>query len=375
MSKRLFFPTFLFFIALALALQYWVVIRHGASYWITADWLINYQGGWVRRGLIGEIIYKFSTLTHASLKETAFVLQNIAYGAFLLCFYKLMSPLLRKSNYFYLFILSPAFPLLFYLYDFYGAFRKESLIFLSFSLLCLFLQSKKMTWLISSLAIYCLAVFSHEIAFFALPFYTYALFRYKEEFETMGTYTFIHFAYACIGFSGLVFALLFSGSYQTAAVVCSSLTTREFFAPNFCNGAILWLGKKSSDATLLISDSLSNYLRTYIPAAALTAMPFLYIRDWLKTNRLFLLFSGLAILPLFVIALDWGRFISIYFCLLTLYLCLEFSKNKIQVPKSVSFWFIFLYAAAWSMPHALPQHLGLGLYEFLKTLIWRSLLQ
>ena len=29
------------------------------SGWQYADWLINYQGGLVRRGLIGEILFKF----------------------------------------------------------------------------------------------------------------------------------------------------------------------------------------------------------------------------------------------------------------------------------------------------------------------------
>ncbi|MGC8529497.1 MAG: hypothetical protein ACP5OP_04775, partial [Leptospirillia bacterium] len=40
------------------------------------DWLINYQGGFVRRGLIGEILYHLSRLTTVSPAILLIILQT-----------------------------------------------------------------------------------------------------------------------------------------------------------------------------------------------------------------------------------------------------------------------------------------------------------
>ena len=48
------------YIAYGLAI-YWFkltfVITDGINYWQFTEWLINYEGGFVRRGLLGEILY------------------------------------------------------------------------------------------------------------------------------------------------------------------------------------------------------------------------------------------------------------------------------------------------------------------------------
>ena len=38
-----------------------IIFRHNP--YITADWLINYQGGFVRRGFLGEIFFQLSYYT------------------------------------------------------------------------------------------------------------------------------------------------------------------------------------------------------------------------------------------------------------------------------------------------------------------------
>mgnify|MGYP001206173035 CR=1 FL=1 len=43
------------------------------SDWQYADWLINYQGGFVRRGLIGEILFKIHIFLSINLKSTALI--------------------------------------------------------------------------------------------------------------------------------------------------------------------------------------------------------------------------------------------------------------------------------------------------------------
>ena len=40
-----------------------------------SDWLINYEGGFVRRGLIGEIIINFSTVLSLKLRDSILIFQ------------------------------------------------------------------------------------------------------------------------------------------------------------------------------------------------------------------------------------------------------------------------------------------------------------
>ena len=40
-----------------------------------SDWLINYEGGFVRRGLIGELITNFSTVLSFKLRDSILIFQ------------------------------------------------------------------------------------------------------------------------------------------------------------------------------------------------------------------------------------------------------------------------------------------------------------
>tara|TARA_B100000700_G_scaffold331064_1_gene461090 strand:+ start:4369 stop:5541 length:1173 start_codon:yes stop_codon:yes gene_type:complete len=51
--------------------------------WTTSEWLINYQAGFVRRGLAGEILYYFSTITNIPNRYGVFYFEIILYGTFL----------------------------------------------------------------------------------------------------------------------------------------------------------------------------------------------------------------------------------------------------------------------------------------------------
>ena len=64
------------------------------SAWQYVDWLINYQGGFTRRGFLGEIIFqlnKFSTLT---IRETILIFQILSY----LIYFYLVFKILKNSN-------------------------------------------------------------------------------------------------------------------------------------------------------------------------------------------------------------------------------------------------------------------------------------
>ena len=47
--------------------------------WTISEWLINYQGGFTRRGLLGELIFKFSNTVGITLREAILTFQILTY--------------------------------------------------------------------------------------------------------------------------------------------------------------------------------------------------------------------------------------------------------------------------------------------------------
>ena len=54
-----------------------------------SDWLINYQGGFVRRGLPGEIFYQLNRFTSIPLDLVVFISVSLLYVFFAINFIKL----------------------------------------------------------------------------------------------------------------------------------------------------------------------------------------------------------------------------------------------------------------------------------------------
>ena len=49
------------------------------SAWQYVDWIINYQGGFVRRGLVGESLFQLHRLTNIDLDVLIFLFVSLVY--------------------------------------------------------------------------------------------------------------------------------------------------------------------------------------------------------------------------------------------------------------------------------------------------------
>ena len=47
--------------------------------WTISEWLINYQGGFTRRGFLGEVIFQLNKFTNLTLRETILLFQILSY--------------------------------------------------------------------------------------------------------------------------------------------------------------------------------------------------------------------------------------------------------------------------------------------------------
>jgi len=68
-----------------------------------SDWLINYQGGFIRRGLPGEIFYQLYKLTNIPLDLIVFISVSLLYVFFAVNFIKIISKI--KLNFLNLLII------------------------------------------------------------------------------------------------------------------------------------------------------------------------------------------------------------------------------------------------------------------------------
>ena len=50
--------------------------------WTTSEWLINYEGGFTKRGLIGQIATNLSELFNYSLRESIFFFQVLSIATY-----------------------------------------------------------------------------------------------------------------------------------------------------------------------------------------------------------------------------------------------------------------------------------------------------
>ena len=74
---KTFFQTFYFKTYLVIIFYFCSIWSQKFLYldWTTSEWLINYQGGFVRRGFIGEIVYKIHEFSDLNLRYLVFILK------------------------------------------------------------------------------------------------------------------------------------------------------------------------------------------------------------------------------------------------------------------------------------------------------------
>ena len=94
--------------------------------WVIGDWLINFSGGFVRRGFLGEIILHTSQISGLKLNRLVSLIQIVAFLVFCFVLFKLLQNKRVTFWYFYWFTF-PAF-LAFYIFDKAAVGRKEILL-------------------------------------------------------------------------------------------------------------------------------------------------------------------------------------------------------------------------------------------------------
>ena len=107
--------------------------------YVFTDWIINYEGGYIRRGLLGEISINLSNFLALNIKYVFFIIHLSIYLLFHLLFYNFFSNF-KKNYIFYLLCFSP----LVFLYPIatFEAFARKEIFYITFFLLNCYLAIK-----------------------------------------------------------------------------------------------------------------------------------------------------------------------------------------------------------------------------------------
>ena len=356
------------------------------SYFEYSDWLINYQGGFTRRGLFGEILFILHKVSGLGLDLILYLGVTAMYFVFFLFLYKI----LKKSDLNFLNTLILFSPLSFtYLaLNKTLAGRKEILLF--FLLVVFFYNLKNIKfenikyWIIFILTVSSLTHFGFIFysPFLILSFiYLYPEKKFKDLFIQI----------LPILFSGLLIVLFtfYSTIYSKPEIfeICESI--KNFVKNCPTETYIDVLNYSISDIRAInISYAGNYYFIKYLIYFILSFTPITIALINLRNNKnykikklfIFLSISIICTIPVFYLGVDYGRYLNWqYMFVLLLYLHLinfkflkQDNKNYFfdsKIPKQMLYVIIFIYGFTWSVPHCCDKNY-LFLYDKLFGLIF-----
>jgi len=232
-------------------------------------------------------------------------------------------------------------------------------------------ENLKIVTLVIILYIVCL---SHSAFFFYSQYLVCFYFVYKLSVNQKILYKEILFLFINL-FLIFLLIIFFPGNEKKVFLICESI--KEFVSqPCAARGdRIWWLGKSAS---FHAGDNLRNGIFMFLQSTIVYLISFilvfffifkkLYGARFLTQNKIFNSFSPLLVitflfilsLPVFVLAIDWGRYISISYTS-TFFIYIYFiKKNIIKFKKKINFLefkslktfmiFLLIYSFSWTFP-------------------------
>ncbi|MFC3073145.1 hypothetical protein [Shinella pollutisoli] len=288
---------------------------NGGNDWKQADWLINDEQIFVRRGLLGSLLIRGADLLAVGPLLATVALQAALAAATTWLTWKacIRQTVTAKLL---LVVASAGFFLVFWNADRQGAWRKELFVFLSLAILAYGATFPALPrWQrIASALVFVAGIAAHEGLIFFLPLYLVALhFAWGNLLtrERRGLVALFLLAVAAAFLSNIVQPRL-----ETVDPVCRPLLDRGLTA-DFCDGAIEALTHRLGEemaaaAEMVTAGGLAQVLLAY----GLCLLPFaVYVADGRDTDRrlpLLLAAVGLPFAALYPVAIDWGRWISFH---------------------------------------------------------------
>ena len=302
--------------------------------YVFTDWLINYEGGFVRKGLLGQIVFKIATYTNFELKLIIFCLQVAGYVSYLVLIFNFLRKI--KFNFFWILLTFSTISFLYPLSELEALGRKDIYVILCFLIFTLINFDSIKKIILSFLIIFTISTLIHEISLFFLPYYLIVIFvKFYFNFKLKINLNYVLILSAYILY--LIYLNLIVSERVNIDQIINGYKILDLDLHKSL-GAFSWLSKS-------LKENLFNIFATISIKSVLRYSYILLINIWIIVyflklkNKIFLyskgfdiiqIFSSLVLLslPIYLIVLDWGRitYLSFNFMLI---LIIFFYKQKL----------------------------------------------
>lgn len=270
--------------------------------YILGDWLVNYQdGGFKRRGLSGSFFFLLQDMTGVKLNILVYIFQVIIISLFFYYYFKIIQ--YKEATFLYLSLLlsSIGFVGLLNCVDYVG--KKEFIIFFLFAFFVYVTDHNKLTrireWG------FCIALFIstlfHEVTLFFIPYFLITLYLKSGKLE-VGRYL----KYILAVFIPAVLLFLFGKQINEG----QSLNILKERGVVFTRGIFFW----NINERQYILQHFNEY-KLYFLSLGISIFHIAFYLKYVAERKIIsilLIGSFLFSLPLFYLAIDWGRWMYIH---------------------------------------------------------------
>lgn len=274
--------------------------------YILADWLINYEdGGFKRRGLSGSFFFILQDFTGFSLNYIVYFFQFLIISLFFWYYTKLIRYKVTDLLYLSLLLSSIGFVGLLNTVTYVG--KKEFIVFLLFTYFVYLLDHDKLSKYKEYVLCVLLFVSTllHEVTLFYVPYFVIALYVKNGKLEIK---RYIKFFLAVAIPAAAV--ILFGKNVNEGMSL--EILSRRGVHPTY--GIFYW----NIDERQYIKEHLNEYLLYFI-SLGISVFHIGYYLKYLNDRKILcILLIGAFIfsLPLFYLAIDWGRWMYIHMMLI-----------------------------------------------------------
>ena len=301
-----------------------------------AEWLINYQGGFGRRGLLGELFTQLSLIFDYPIRKIILYFLYVIFISYYLLIYLFFRNI--KTNYIIIIsLLSPLF-ILSPLAELEALGRKDILIPLFFLFYCNLYNRLNLFGLsLILLLFYTILLLTHEVSIFYLPFF-YLLLTFK--IEKFNIPKLISIVFLSIIFLSIIYILSISAhSLDQIKIMCDQI--KNILNDECGFGAyVLDRSLKDNIAELGGLNSIHLIRNFFIFILGYSALIILIqsskfnksknnILNKFFNLKLLIFLTFLPTLIPFTIAVDWGRWFNLSYTMLILFYFFCIKNEKI----------------------------------------------
>tara|TARA_B110000027_G_scaffold116415_1_gene127131 strand:+ start:542 stop:1711 length:1170 start_codon:yes stop_codon:yes gene_type:complete len=323
-----------YFLYLSLACIFFLVfhINEFPIKYVFTDWLINYEGGFVRRGLLGQIIFEISKLTNIEIKSITLFFQISIYLAYFFLFYLLLSK--RKINFFWLLIIFSPISFLYPIAELEALGRKDIFV-ISFFLIFSMINCKNINiLLLFFILLFSLSTLIHEITIFYI-FHYFFIFYIKSKFFIKQQIKKKHYLIIFIVIALLLYLNLYLHNYVVIEDIVNSYSYEDL---TVLSGSFSHINPAIDSVLLKTLNNINIFsILRYGFLLLISVIPFIYFikiknkyenKYFNHKNICFILL--LLSIPLYLLIFDWGRVIYINHNLFVIIIILIFNLDLVD---------------------------------------------